>query len=441
MHPKHLILAASLIVTSTAFSKATSLNIGVDYLLRGVTIESNDNRFRSNAYYDQRIQTYITADLSKDVEASLQLQSITPFGQENSTTTLTTPYPDGDGNLWVQNAYIRLPNIWEKRIIITLGRQPIEWGDGEILSDNNMGLNAIRGQITSPFRWLPIDLEGFTAKLSEGFQTKQDADLHGAVLGFYRQAVRWEIIGLWENSKANQSYQVGGSTLPFTADGIKRNIYGISAKANLRDAFLKGAYYIQGGEVTPVGGGVKTDLGGSAYMIGLGGKQDTKKIGRFGAILEFMEASGDKSSTPGKDEAFRPTFAKRWDGLERTGQGQYFAASLSDAYNPASPFAPVSATNTGLPPGTSGLQTIHGGVELTPWAAWTFNLDWFQYKARNNISGPKDLGTEIDYGVVYRYSGLVTFKASGGRFNPKAGFDEATRQSATFARGEAQIRF
>src|SRR5205085_4227898 len=101
-------------------------------------------------------------------------------------------------------------------------------------------------------------------------------------------------------------------------------------------------------------------------MIGLGGKQDTRRIGRFGAALELAVGDGDDTNTAGEDEAFRPTFASRWSGLERTGYGRYFAASLSDARSASNPFGQVNSTNDGLPAGTSGIQTIHFGVDLTP---------------------------------------------------------------------------
>ena len=148
-------------------ANATSLSLGADYDLRGVANTPSDKTIHSDRYYDQQLQAYLTTDLSRDVEASVRVQSITPWGLEGSTTPLRTRYPDANGGLWVQNAYARMPHIWNDHIIVTVGRQPIQWGDGKILSDDDLGFDAIRAQVKSPFRRIPFDVEGFTAKIHE----------------------------------------------------------------------------------------------------------------------------------------------------------------------------------------------------------------------------------------------------------------------------------
>jgi hypothetical protein len=224
---------------------------------------------------------------------------------------------------------------------------------------------------------------------------------------------------------------------------VQRIIYGVRAKANLKDAYLKGEYYVQGGKVDlpPGSAPAKIDLKGDAFIVGLGGKQNTNKFGRFGAVLEYAVGSGDKPSTPNEDEAFRPTFASRWSGLERKGYGRYFGATLSDAYSPTMPFAPATASNDGLPDGTSGIQSVRFGVEATPWTKWTFLFDYFQFKAQKNLAGKKDLGTEFDYAVVYRYSGLVNIRGTTNMFNPGEAFDQTTQQKAKWSSVEVDLKF
>lgn len=248
-------------------------------------------------------------------------------------------------------------------------------------------------------------------------------------------------MGLWEKSGGTENYEMGAETAPVVSSNLERLIYGVRAKANLKDAYLKGEYYLQSGSLRrdPVSKDIK--FGGDAYIIGLGGKQNTEKFGRFGAVLEIASASGDDPNTPEKDEAFRPTYAARWDGLERRGYGRYFAATLSDAYSPTDPFAPASSVNDGLPLGLSGIQSIRFGIEATPWSKWTFQFDYFQYKAQKALVGPKELGTEFDYGFVYRYSGLVNLRGTMSTFTPGEAFDETTRQKASWSGLEFEIRF
>jgi len=199
---------------------ATSLSLGADYLLRGVSIKEREKSLPDNSYYDQRLQAYLTTDLSEDVEAAVRIQSINPWGLERSTTSIVSRYPDANGSPWIQHAYVRLPKIWDERVIVTVGRQPLLWGDGKILSDDELGVNALRAQVQSPWRWLPIDLDGFSAKIEESLQQDTDTDLNGLLLGFNKDYVRWEVMGLWEKSSGQQPYEMGAETTTFTATNI-----------------------------------------------------------------------------------------------------------------------------------------------------------------------------------------------------------------------------
>lgn len=432
---------ASLGALSPFQAAATSLSIGADSYVRGVSVKSHDLNFPSNKYYTQRLQAYMIADLTQDVEATLRVQSINPWGLEGSTTPLVTRYPNANGTPWIQNAFIRLPNIWRNNATVTVGRQPIQWNDGQILSDDELGFNAIRAQFNSPWRALPFDVDGFTAKISESLTQDTDTDLHGALLGFDYKYARWDFMGLFESRRGTQNYNVGSSTTPFSASKVDRQIFGVFGRANLVDAYVKGAFYFQNGDVKRSGGGQDVSLSGTAYMIGLGGKTTTRRIGRFGALLEYAVGDGDESSSADEDEAFRAPFGSRWAGLERRGYGRYFAATFSDVYSSTSPFAPVGTNNTGLPAGMSGVQSTRFGLEATPFANWTFTFEYLQYKAQERIVGEKELGKEFDYGFIYRYSGLVTVRGSINKFTPGKAFPPEVRQDADRSEIEIEIKF
>lgn len=429
---------ALLVLSPGSVLAANSLSLGADYLLRGVAVSEKDKSAPDLSYYDQRLSAYLITDLSRDVEATVRVQSITPWGFESSSSTLGSRYPDDRGRFWVQNAFVRLPNIWRDRVIATIGRQPIRWGEGHILSDDDLGFNAIRLQFKSPWRFLPVDIDGFTAKIDETLQADTDVDLHGVDIGFDRNLWRWDIVALFEQNGDVGAYEAGSETAPVTATELDRMIYGARFRLNLRDAYLRGEYYRQGGSVSRLAG-QEINLDGQAYAFGLGGKQNSPKWGRFGVELDYMFGSGDDPETLGDDEAFRAPFAARWSGLERKGMGRYAAATFSDIRSSTAPFAPVTSTNDGLLPGTSGLQTIHMGIESTPWSQWTFVFDYYTYKADKNLSGAKELGTEFDYGVVYRYSGLVTLRGTYATFSPKGGNPD--QQKGSMATAEVDLRF
>jgi hypothetical protein len=236
---------------------------------------------------------------------------------------------------------------------LTVGRQPLAWGDGHILADDELGFNAIRLQAKSPWQKFDFDFDAFTAKISEGLQSNGDTDLHGAMISTQREIFKWELMGLWENNNSNENYQMGAETSSVAVPHLKRQIYGVRAQSNLKDAYLKGEYYIQRGEVDRKTSGLSNvELGGRAYSFGLGGKSNNTKFGRFGAAADYSEGSGDNPDTLGTDEAFRAPFASRWSGLERSGNGRYFASTFSDVYSSSNPFSPASSTY-GTPPETT----------------------------------------------------------------------------------------
>jgi len=440
-----LVLPALLLGIPFSSVHATSLSLGADYLLRGVSTTERDKTIDGKDYYDQRLVGYLITDLSKDVEATVRVQSINPWGLEGSTTPLASRYPNANGNLWVQNAFVRLPNIWKDRVVLTLGRQPIVWGDGAILSDDELGFNALQAQIKSPWRRFDFDVEGFTAKINDSITGNKDTDLNGVLLGFDREIFRWEFMGLWEKNRGTQDYEMGAETSTLPTSNLDRMIYGVRLRTNVKDAYLKGEYYQQAGSFEREGG-QKIKLGGDAYILGLGAKQNTARFGRFGVVAEYAYSSGDKPSTPSIDESFRPDFAARWSGLERKGYGGYFAATLSDAYSPNNPFGAASAANSGLPAGTSGLKIIKFGIESTPWSPFTLSIYFYQYTASSNLSGTKDLGSEFDYGISYRYSGLVTFRASSNIFTPGDAYEDPSqiidnRKKASMNTFDAEVKF
>src|SRR6185503_14861394 len=121
----------------------------------------------------------------------------------------------------------------------------------------------------------------------DGLRTTGDTDLHGFSVGFDRNLFRWELMGLLEKSNTPQDYELGAATSSFATSKLDRKIFGVRAKANLKDAFLKGEYYMQEGTIRPSATGASDiKLGGGGYVFGLGGKANNKILGRFGAILE-----------------------------------------------------------------------------------------------------------------------------------------------------------
>src|SRR5439155_18670432 len=137
----------------------------------------------------------------------------------------------------------------------------------------------------------------------------------------------------------------------------------------LEGGFYKGEFAIQNGSVhrdpSVPGGGVT--LSGYAGLISAGLYTRTSKYGPIEVHGVFGMASGDKGDS-GADASFHPTFGHRVDGLERSGFGELFGATLYDA-------SASSANPNGLPPGNSGIRVMAGGITTHPTAPLSIGID------------------------------------------------------------------
>jgi hypothetical protein len=145
-----------------------------------------------------------------------------------------------------------------------------------------------------------------------------------------------------ETNDAPSNYLLGGSTR--TASRVNRTFYDLRLFGDLKDAYYKLELALGKGNASTQAGDVKIE--GQSEKIELGAQTDTVRFGRFGVKALYASGSGDDPDSTDKDESFRPTFSKRWNGLQREGWGRHFAATPSDAYDPAHPF---SSEGTGLP--------------------------------------------------------------------------------------------
>lgn len=427
---KHLVLMAfSLFAASAARAEFTSLNLGLDYHLRGVSIGNNDMSDLTSdsfSYYSQSARMYMRAWLNEDVEAAFRLQSLNVWGLEGSGTPVTR-YPKADGTPFVEEAYIHMPHMLRNHLDLTVGRQPLVLGDGMLVSSDDVGFNALRARFLGPWQ---TELDLFTAKMVESLSsTGDDSDLKGVVFRVQQADRHWDVGMIQESNSAVSTYVLGTST--YAATQVNRRFYDVRLFGDLKDAYYKVEVAMQEGDAQVPGvGAVK--IKGIGQKIELGAQKDTDKWGRFGVRAIYAQGSGDNPNSLDTDEAFRPTFARRWSGLQRAGYGAHYAATLSDAYDPAAPFSP---DGTGLPlaSGVSGIRTTGLGIHSTQKVFWTGSLDYYTYDARVNSSGEKDLGAEIDAQLTYRYTGFVTFTGGMSLFFPGGAYGTAaSRVTRTF---------
>jgi len=443
--PRNLLILSLLAAGIPYRACAVSLDLGANYRVRAISAGNKLASEPSLSFYTQRLQLYMGTQLSRDVEARFQIQAINPWGLEGSTTTAlqNTRYPSANGTPWVQTAYLRAPKLLGQPIQLTVGRQPITWGDGFVLTDDELGFDAVRVQAASPWPTVPLDTDIFYAKISEGLiGPARDFGLFGALLGTGTEKTkRIEIYWLEEADGSGTLYEAGAETTPVRSSQITRQLLGFRIKGAIGDAYYKFEYAKQAGFVDRAGqGSGDLTLQGSGLTVETGGVLPNQKYGVFNGFLNFAMGSGDSPGNGLKDSAFRPTFAHRWDGLERSGYGRYFAANVSDAYSTAALFSNSSASQTGLPAGTSGIQILGGGIGYSPAIPFKAEAGYYNYTAKESLSGAKNLGSEVDLTLHYQYTGFLSFSGVYARFSPGDAYSPNPK-TANLTELEAEIKF
>jgi len=415
-----ILLPAAVLLCGTVINaslSAASLNIDTDYRMRGISFTNidYDNTTSSDtaAYYSQRLQLSITGKPNPDVEIGARLTAIGVAG--STTTFFAVPYSRTDFTPYVENAYFRINSIAELPIDIIAGKQTMEYGDGLIVSDNGTGFTGFR--ILGRYRWyVPLQAELFTAKIKDSFRQGSDIDLAGAVGSVQWKQHTWEL-GYFDVQDYSGSKYFRG-TNAYDTKAIVKEYYDIriGRKENISSYQFEIAQ--QKGYVTRTDN-AQINLSGLGYVAQGELIGEKTKLGKVGAHALIAVFSGETNLGAFQDDnSFSPTLTRRYDGLERSGYGELFAATPTDGFLP-------------LPGSYSGIDTLNIGAKFSPLYAWTLGVDYFLYSASQGPNGAPTasgferifgaeftLGVELDLSVKYAYSKNIETRFSFNRYTP-----------------------
>jgi hypothetical protein len=220
--------------------------------------------------FRQRIRLYLNGYLDNGIEIAATLHSA---GVMNSTRTVVT-YDGADiNNLtpYFEHAYIKINDYYGYPLDISLGKLPINWVEGILISDRQLGLPALMLQAKALY---DIDLEAYHCRTRD-----EILDISG-IQGTGARAVKdWGIRRL-ELDYTYEKY-LG------TAD-TKRKIYG----AYFRRKLHKGLEYSAFGYIMK---GKKAQESFSGRALGAYGKFEgvVDPIGKGGAWIRYILGSGD----------------------------------------------------------------------------------------------------------------------------------------------------
>jgi hypothetical protein len=455
-----LLFALALLAAAAPGARAASLDVTASYKMKSESLrnmdigrDSNNHSFISN---DARLglavkKIMLEAGAGDDTTLDLGLL-LHAVGVAGSTASVAAPidrtaiyYPGANLTPFIENAYLRVSRLWGKSIEATFGRQNYRLGSGLLLDDDGAGLTGavIRGELP----WGGMKAEAFA------FQDRNpqaSAPNSLTLLGFSLDLPTegtWQLNQLVERDQSQQL--VYGCTFTGNADPAQAN--GCMVSKALR-SFTSARYQISYGPLVFDGEaalerGVATPSGpfpapnhitnnADAEVVKMKWKQSLYRSGEGIARASVARGTGNNPGTPTRDEAFYPSHGHRFNGLDRSGFGDFYGATPYDAFGGNY----STSTKSGLPQGASGLLVVGAGYTPPAYHGFTLDVDYFLYQAERAQGAPRTLGSEWD--ARLRYQIRDQFSLSAGMAYFRAGLlTDANRSVARKYTFEASGRF
>lgn len=366
------------------------------------------------------LETRNGEDMTMDVGVGLRA-----LGVSGSTNALQAPfdraanaYPSADLTPFIENAYIRVHNFWGKPVTATFGRQNFRLGSGLLLDDDGAGLSGIAAGGELPF-W-NMKLTGFAfADRNPRFGAPNSLALYGLMLELPSEG-SWQLNQLFERDRSFQP--VFGCTFAgMTTDNCevskaKRSFTSLRYQLHYGDLVFDGEAAVQRGAATPTGVNPAPNhitYRGDAQVVRAKWKQRLYKTGEGIARVSLARGSGDDPGTETTDEAFFPSRGHRHNGLERSGFGEFFAATPYDAYGGNY----STSTASGLRQGSSGIVAVGVGYTPPAYRGVILDVDFFLFQADRIRSGAsRTLGTEWDLRLRYAVQDTFTIALTSAFF-------------------------
>jgi hypothetical protein len=434
MRPGPLALAI-LLASGFSTARAASLDVTAAYKMKAVSYSNlnyntNDKNSHSFITNDARLgiavrKIPLESRGGEDVTMDLGIV-LHAIGVSGSTASIASPfdrpasyYPSSDLTPFIENAYLKVHRLWGYPWEATFGRQSYRLGSGLLLDDDGAGFTGVSARGELP--WWSMKIEGFIFNDRNPLNTSapNSLDLAGASVDLPGEGV-WQLNQLFERDRAQQTVygcdyvgnpQPNGCLVSKAVRSFSSLRYQISYGPMVFD----GEAAMEKGYATPTGlspAGSHITYNGNAQVVRMKWKQSLYKSGEGIARVSVARGTGDDPGTNTKDEAFFPSHGHRYNGLERTGFGDLFAATAYDAFG-----GNVSTTTkSGLRNGASGLVVVGAGYTPPAYKGITLDVDFFLYQAERISAGSRTLGTEWDLRLRYPIRDQLTLAAGMAYF-------------------------
>ena len=441
-------------------SQAANLDVSASYRMRAQSYSNlnlnlddrNNHSFISNdarlgvAVRKIALETRGAEESTLDV--ALLLHSL---GVAGSTATLATPlnraeryYPGVDLSPFIENAYLRVHQLLGYPVEATFGRQTFRLGSGLLLDDDGAGLTGVtmRGELP----WWGMQLEGFLfndRNPNPNVTSPNSLDLFGWSLSLPSEGT-WQLNQLFERDRALQtvygcSFDAGGVAQPCLVSKALRSFTSARYQLNYGPMVFEGEAALEKGAATPTGAEPAPNhiaYSGNAQVVRAKWKQHLYKTGEGIARISVARGSGDRAHTRTTDEAFFPSHGHRYNGLDRSGFGEFFGATPYDAFGGNY----STSTASGLRSGSSGIVVVGAGYTPPAYRGVVLDVDYFLFQADRIQQGSRTLGMEWDLRLRYNVLDRFSLSATAAWFTARTASNPTRGSSKKYAL-EASGRF
>lgn len=431
--------AANLDVTAAYDEKALSYtNLNLDSSNPNDHSFIEDNARMGIAVRNIFLETKGAQDTTMDV--GILFHAINIAGSSSTATSApfaqaANNYPNVNFTPFLENAYLRVHNLWGEPLEATFGRQSFKLGSGLLLDDDGAGFTGVT--MTGELPWGGSKLEGFIFNdhdLNAPAETPNQEEFFGFSFSLPTDGT-WELNELVEKDHANTmdfncSFLDPNTGLPTTGCAISRATKSFTSaryQISYGPMIFDGEAALERGSAAEAPqadeGGFTVEAPnhityeGDAEVVRAKWKQSLYHTGEGIARLSLAHGSGSRDNGT-TDNAFFPDHGHRFDGIERDGFGEFFGATPYDAYG--GNYASTTTAN-GLQNGSSGIFIVGAGYTPPSYRNWTLDVDYFLFQADKVATGlSRTLGTEWDFHLRYPIADHFQIKFLAALFNSGA---------------------
>ena len=436
---RRLMALAVLLAFGASAAYASSLDVTAAYKMKATSYSNlnyntNDRNNHSFITNDARLgiavrKIPLESQGGEDVSMDLALV-LRAIGVSGSTASVAAPFdrvarylPErGSDSFHRERLSARAPIVELPMGGATFGRQNYRLGSGLLLDDDGAGMTGFSGRAELPWGGMKAEAFVFNDRNPLNTSAPNSLDLAGLSLEWPGEGV-WQLNELVERDRANQTIYgcsyIGNPTANGCAISKATRIFSsLRYQISYGPLVFDGEAAMQKGSADPTGTSPspsRITYNGNAQVVRMKWKQSLYKSSQGIARASVARGTGDDPGTPFVDEAFFPSRDHRYNGLERVGFGELFAATPYDAFGGRT----SSSTASNLASGSSGLVVVGFGYTPPAYRGFALDVDYFLYQAERIAAGSRTLGMEWDVRLRYPIRDQLNIAATMAYF--KAG--------------------